>query len=810
MIINARLKMKKLAAIFLFLHVVSISIQAQEPPRSIHEIMLAAHRDEAPIVLQQAEEIIPLQSRAAGLSHKIYGYLPYWSSYASLDYSLLSTIAFFSIEIDGNGNITNRHGWPNADLINRAHARGVRIDLVATLFDDNAIHNVIANSSARDRFINNAIAEVKRGADGLNIDFEFSPSADRDLWTAFMNELAMRLKAELPNAQLSMAAPAVNWSDRYDRNALARICDVLFIMGYDYYYSGSPNAGPVSPLTGGTYNVTNSVNDYLSATFNNRSKLVLGCAYYGIDWPTVSDQPLASTTGTGTARFYSAAEAMAAQYGKLFYAPGQVPWFKYQNPGWRQCFYDDSTSLSKKYDLAKQKGLAGVGMWALGYDEGRTELWQALRTAFASGGTVPPPTPVDFWITARDASSALVNVDSTITATSYLFYHSLDGVNFDQGTFSASPNFVAANLASGGVHYYRVRAVNASGQSEPTEVMAIVVGKPGKILLVNGFDRLTGTVNTRDFVRQHGPAILAAGYGFDSCNNDALIHNRISMRSYDAVDWIAGEEGASTSSFDLTEQNLLRDYLQGAHRLFVSGSEIGYDLVSQGNQTDRDFYRNIFHAEYVADDTGVHSAQGMSGTIWESLPVIAFDDGTHGGYDVDYPDGIRPVGDAKMIAIYNGVNPINFGGAAIHWAAANNGPQIIYMAFPFEMIYDAGQRHTLMQRVLEAFGIRTEVAQLPAASLPKSLTLYPNFPNPLRASAFNSATTLSYNLPDAGRVKATLFNVLGQSVRELFDEWQAAGEHRRSVDLRDLPSGVYFLRLQNGREVRQQKWILQR
>lgn len=778
---------------------------AQEPPPSIHELMLAAHRDEAPVVLQKVSAIIPLQSRVAGLSHQVYGYLPYWSSYAALDYSLLSTIAFFSIEIDGNGNITNRHGWPNADLINRAHSRGVRVDLVATLFDDNAIHNVIANSTARERFITNAIAEVKRGADGLNIDFEFSPSADRDLWTAFMNELALRLKAALPNAQLSMAVPAVNWSDRYDRNALARICDVLFIMGYDYYWSGSPNAGPVAPLTGGTYNVTNSVNDYLAATFNNRSKLVLGCAYFGIDWPTTSEQPLAATTSTGTARFYAAAEGLAAQHGKLFYASGQVPWFKYQNPGWRQCYYDDAASLSKKYDLAKQKSLAGVGMWALGYDEGRPELWQALRTAFASGGTVPPPTPTDFWITARDASSAHVNVDSTISATSYLFYHSTDGVNFDNGAFSASPNFVATNLTPGVVHYYRVRAVNAAGPSELTEVQAVVVGKPEKILVVNGFDRITGTINTRDFVRQHGPAILAAGFGFDACNNEALIHDRLTMRTYEVVDWIAGEEGASTSSFDLIEQNLVRDYLQGARRLFVSGSEIGYDLAAQGNQADRDFYRNVLHAEYVSDDVGVHSAKGMAGSIWEMVPAIAFDDGSRGGYDVDFPDGIRPVDNARMLAAYNGVDPASLGGAAIHWAEANSGSQVIYLAFPFEMIYDAAQRQLVMQKIMEAFGLRTGVADSPAQILPERLKLYPNFPNP-----FNPTTTLSYHLANTGRAQATLFNLLGQPVRALFDEWQAAGAYRRSVDLRDLPSGVYLLRLQNGKEVKQQKWMLQK
>ena len=798
----------KNATIFALLGWLQITLNssfAQEPPPSIHELMLAAHRDAPPVVLQKVSAIIPLQNRVAGLSHQVYGYLPYWSSYAALDYSLLSTIAFFSIEIDGNGNITNRHGWPNADLINRAHSRGVRVDLVATLFDDNAIHNVIANSTARERFMTNAIAEVNRGADGLNIDFEFSPSADRDLWTAFMNELALRLKAALPNAQLSMAVPAVNWSERYDRNALARICDVLFIMGYDYYWSGSPNAGPVAPLTGGTYNVTNSVNDYLTATFNNRSKLVLGCAYFGIDWPTTSEQPLAATTSTGTARFYAAAEALAAQHGKLFYASGQVPWFKYQNPGWRQCYYDDAASLSKKYDFAKQKSLAGVGMWALGYDEGRPELWQTLRTAFASGGTVPPPTPTDFWITARDANTANVNVDSTISATSYLFYHSTDGVNFDNGVFSASPNFVATNLTPGVAHYFRVRAVNAAGQSELTEVLGVVVGRPKGILVVNGFDRVTGTINTRDFIRQHGSAIVAAGRGFDSCNNDALIHRRLSMPDYYVVDWIAGEEGASTSSFDPTEQSLLREYLRGFHRLFVSGSEIGYDLVAQGNQTDRDFYRDILHAEYVADDAGVYRATGMSNSGFDNLRA-AFDDGGHGGYDVDFPDGIRPVGSARLTMTYDGVNPAQLGGAAVFWSDANvNGPMVVYLAFPFEMIYANEERNALMSRVLQLLSVINRVEETLDNNVPEKMSLQPNFPNP-----FNPTTTLSYDLSRAGRTQATLFNLLGQPVRALLDEWQTAGAYRQLVDLRDLPSGVYLLRLQNGKEVKQQKWILQK
>ena len=47
-------------------------------------------------------------------------------------------------------------------------------------------------------------------------------------------------------------------------------------------------------------------------------------------------------------------------------------------------FLDDPKSLSIKYNFAKSKKLGGVGIWALGFDDGRQELWTALRSAFGT------------------------------------------------------------------------------------------------------------------------------------------------------------------------------------------------------------------------------------------------------------------------------------------------------------------------------------------------------------------------------------------------------------------------------------------
>ena len=45
-------------------------------------------------------------------------------------------------------------------------------------------------------------------------------------------------------------------------------------------------------------------------------------------------------------------------------------------------FLDDERSLKAKYAYSKSKNLLGVGMWALGFDDGRPELWALLKEEF--------------------------------------------------------------------------------------------------------------------------------------------------------------------------------------------------------------------------------------------------------------------------------------------------------------------------------------------------------------------------------------------------------------------------------------------
>ena len=84
---------------------------------------------------------------------------------------------------------------------------------------------------------------------------------------------------------------------------------------------------------------------------------------------------------------------------------------------------------------------------------------------------------------------------------------------------------------------------------------------------------------------------------------------------------------------------------------------------------------------------------------------------------------------------------------------------------------------------------------LSTETVPEVSGLAPNFPNP-----FNSATLITYHLSSPGPVQLVIYNVLGQPVRTLVDQSQAAGSYQIRWDVLDqrgvsLSTGVYIARL---------------
>ncbi|MCB2230345.1 T9SS type A sorting domain-containing protein [bacterium] len=85
--------------------------------------------------------------------------------------------------------------------------------------------------------------------------------------------------------------------------------------------------------------------------------------------------------------------------------------------------------------------------------------------------------------------------------------------------------------------------------------------------------------------------------------------------------------------------------------------------------------------------------------------------------------------------------------------------------------------------------------QEPPVALPSAVQLSRNYPNP-----FNPSTTIRFSLAQASPVQLTVFNILGQEIRTLVDEYKPAGDYSviwdgRDVDGSLVSSGVYLYRL---------------
>jgi hypothetical protein len=134
--------------------------------------------------------------------------------------------------------------------------------------------------------------------------------------------------------------------------------------------------------------------------------------------------------------------------------------------------------------------------------------------------------------------------------------------------------------------------------------------------------------------------------------------------------------------------------------------------------------------------------------------------------------------------------------------------KLIYFDFPLYFIQEA-EACSLLHRALSDLEMYpSTVEEEEGDNLPLSFSLKQNFPNP-----FNPETVIDYILPKESQVRITIYNLLGQKVRDLLDQRVSAGHQKISWDGRNdrgeaVSSGIYFYRMQAGEFVQTKRMVL--
>lgn len=329
------------------------------------------------------------------LTKKVFGWHPYWngSVYNNYQWNLISDLCYFDYTVSSStgSNTNGSFAWNTASVVTVAKNNGVKIHICATLFSGHS--TFLGSITAQNTFISNIITLLNnRQGNGVNIDFEGMSASDKIPFVNFITSLNNALNTANPNYQLSVCLYAVDWSNVFDIVALNNQVDFFTLMGYDYYYGGSAQAGPTAPLynfqTPYNYTLPKSVTYYLKQGIPN-NKLILGLPYYGREWEVTGINLPATTTGNFNAsRTLSYINNNPSTYSlsnKFWDHVSYSPYYNYLSGGNnRQCFIDDVYSLGRKYDMVNQRALGGIGIWALGYDDGMTSYWNLLSDKFST------------------------------------------------------------------------------------------------------------------------------------------------------------------------------------------------------------------------------------------------------------------------------------------------------------------------------------------------------------------------------------------------------------------------------------------
>ena len=349
------------------------------------------------------------------VTREVMGYLPYWSytaanPYVPMRWDLLTILAWFSVEMDGTGAITNRRGWggqTTARIVQDAHLHGVKVIITITNFTGSEIASIVNSAANRQRAINNCLLLMsEHSADGINIDFEFVPASARNGFVTFMTELKDAVRAAQPNGwegHVSLAGPAVDWNGAYDYDVLLENTDGIMVMAYGYHWSGS-NPGPNSPLESGNLwpgrSISWTVDDYLThGELENRGKVLIGLPWYGRDWQVANTNVPGVRTGSGGSRTFRVAEPEALSLGKNWEDISKSAYYhRTANNQLYQVWYDDGRAFEAKVAYVDERDLGGIGIWALGYEGAFPDLWNAIDKVLGvddPGPVEPGPEPVE-------------------------------------------------------------------------------------------------------------------------------------------------------------------------------------------------------------------------------------------------------------------------------------------------------------------------------------------------------------------------------------------------------------------------------
>lgn len=349
-------------------------------------------------------------------------------------------------------------------------------------------------------------------------------------------------------------------------------------------------------------------------------------------------------------------------------------------------------------------------------------------------------------------------LEATANPREYRVYTRIGYGGFDNGILVKNPS-CTVKIEPGLVYSFKVAAINQGGESFPSEILSAYKAKDekGKVLIVNGFDRLSGPAaistetvagfdleqdpgvsylynislsgpqtcfdrtqagkegkgslgdssdewegmkiagNTFDYPFVHGKAIQAAGrYSFVSCSDEAVENGKVQLEDYPVVDYILGLEKESP-----TDQKYYKTFSSPMQRIITAYCQSGGNILVSGSYPGSDMSTSQGNREFTEkvlkygyQGSLQNNRSGWINGLGRTLSIPRLPNEM--SYAVTAPDCIVPVAPAFSVFTYSPGNQ----SAGI---AYKGNYRTFVMGFPFESIESEADRATVMAAILNFF-----------------------------------------------------------------------------------------------------------
>ncbi len=349
-------------------------------------------------------------------------------------------------------------------------------------------------------------------------------------------------------------------------------------------------------------------------------------------------------------------------------------------------------------------------------------------------------------------------LEPTATPREYMVYTRVGYGGFDNGVLVNKPSHVV-KIEPGLVYSFKVTAVNRGGESFPSEILSAYKAKneKGKVLIVNGFDRLSGPAvintstiagfdleqdpgvpylynislcgpqigfdrkqagkegkgslgdsgselegmkiigNTFDYSFIHGKAIQATGrYSFVSCSDEAVENERVQLEEYPIVDYILGLEKENT-----TDRAYYKTFSSAMQRIITAYCQSGGNILVSGSYVGSDMSTSQGNREFTEkvlkygyQESLRDNRSGQIDGLGRTVSIPRLPNEKM--YAVTAPDCIVPVAPAFSVFTYHP-------GKQSAGIAYRGDYRTFVMGFPFESIESEADRAAIMAAVLKFF-----------------------------------------------------------------------------------------------------------